>query len=111
MKVGEAGDQARNVAAGSLHLNWHRDRVSVVFNTKNYRQAAVGGRIQRLPEFAFAGGAVAEGNVSDLVAAKLNILELTIVACALARGIRVGGKIAACFGAADCLQNLAAGAR
>ena len=34
MKVGEAGDQARNIAAGSLHFDRHGDGVSVILKQK-----------------------------------------------------------------------------
>ena len=80
MEVREAGDQARNVAARGLHFDGHGNRVSIVLHAKNYRQTQIGRGIQRLPEFAFAGGAVAERDVSDFIAMELDILELAVIA-------------------------------
>ncbi len=109
MEVGEAGDQARNVAAGGLHFDRNGNRVLVVLHAENYRQAAVGGGVQRLPEFAFAGGAVAERDVGDFVALELDVLELAVIAFGFLRGVGMLGEIAAGFGASDGLQNLGAG--
>jgi len=41
--------------------------VAVVFHQKQDRQAAQAGRIQRFPEFAFAGGALAARDQRDFV--------------------------------------------
>ena len=54
MKIGEARHQSRNVSAGGLHFDRHGNRVLVVFDKKNNRQAFIGGRVQRFPELAFA---------------------------------------------------------
>src|SRR5277367_3472459 len=110
MEVREAGDQVRYVAARGLHFDRYRNRVSIILHTKNYRQPPVGGGVHRLPEFAFAGSAIAERNVGDFVAMKLNVLELAIIAFRLASGIRVPGEITASLGASHGLQKLGAGA-
>ena len=110
MEVREAGDEARNVAARGLHFDGHGNRISIILHAKNYRQAVVGGGVQRLPEFAFAGGAVAERDVGDFIAPELDILELAVIAVGFLRGLGMPGEIAAGFGASDGLQNLGAGA-
>ena len=109
MEIGEAGDQARDVAAGGLHFDRNRDRVLVVLHAEDHGQAAVGGGVQRLPEFAFAGGAVAERDVGDFVALELDVLELAVIAFGFLRGVGMLGEIASGFGASDGLQNLGAG--
>src|SRR6202047_2821993 len=106
MKVGETGDEARNVAAGGLHFHGHGNRVFVVLHAKNYRQAEVGCTVQRLPEFAFTGGAVAERDVGDLVALELDILELAVIAFGFLSSVGMPGEIAAGLGASDGLQDL-----
>src|ERR1017187_4488460 len=109
MEVGGGGAQARKVSAGGLRLDGHGNCVLVIFQAKDYRQAAVGGSVQRLPELAFAGGAVAERDVSDFVALELDVLELAVIARGFLRGVGTLGEIAAGFGASDGLQNLGAG--
>ena len=44
--------------------------------TKMTGSFLIGGGVQRLPEFAFAGGAVAERDVGDFVAVERDVLEL-----------------------------------
>src|ERR1700674_2813939 len=111
MEVGEAGDEARNVAAGGLHFPGNGNRIFVFLHAKNYGQAEVGCGVQRLPEFAFAGGAVSERDVGDFVALELDILELAIIAFGLLGGVGMPGEIAAGFRASDRLQNLGARGR
>ena len=111
MEVGESADQTRNVAARGLHFDRHGNRVLVVLHAKNYWQAAVGGGVQRLPEFAFAGRAIAERNVSDFIALKLDVLELAVIAVGFLASLGMPGEIAAGFGASDRLQNLGARGR
>ena len=108
MKVGEIGDETRDVAAGSLHFDGDRDRVFVVLNAEEDGEAVVGGGVEGLPEFAFAGGAVAEGNVADFVAAELDIFELAVVAGGLGGGVGMAREVASGFGATDGVENLAA---
>src|SRR5260221_5148134 len=69
MKIGKARYQSRNASAGGLYLDWHRDGVAIVFHAEHHRQLAVGGGIHGFPELAFAGGAVAERDIGDLVSA------------------------------------------
>src|SRR3984893_4999504 len=109
MEVGKTGDEARNVAAGVLHFHRHGNRVFVVLHAKNYRQAKGGCGVQRLPEFAFAGSAVAERDVGDLGALELDILELAVIAFGLLSSVGMPGEIAAGFGASDGLQDLGTG--
>src|ERR1035438_2304255 len=75
MEVGESGDQARDVAAGGLHFNRDGDGVLVILDAEDHRQTAVGSGIERLPEFAFARGAIAERDVGDFVTVELDILR------------------------------------
>ena len=86
MEIGESGDQARNASARGLNFDRNRDRVAVIFDAENYRQLAESGGVHRLPEFAFAGGAVAERNVGDFIALKADILELAVVRGACGSG-------------------------
>ncbi len=60
VQAGKAAHQARDVAARSLHFYRHRDRVAVVFDEEQHRQAASAGDVDRLPEFALAGRSLAE---------------------------------------------------
>src|SRR5437660_162148 len=50
----KAGYQFANVATGGLALEWNGNRVAVVFDEKQKRQALDAGDIQRFPEFTFA---------------------------------------------------------
>src|SRR2546430_7330971 len=108
MEVGKSGDEARNVAAGRLHFDGHGNRIFVVLHAKNYRQTEIGCGVHRLPEFAFAGRAVAERDVGDFVTLELDILELAVIAFGFLGGVRMPGEIAAGFGASDGLPDLGA---
>ena len=93
-------DQPRDVAAGGLHFDRHRNRVAVVFDDDQHRRRALAGRVQRLPELAFAGRAFADRHVDDLVGAE---------------SLRAIGDLADAlvdhpgFGGAERLQTLRAG--
>ena len=54
-RFGKRAHQPRDVAARRLYLDRHRDRVAVVFDHEEHRQAAGAGGRQAFPEFAFAG--------------------------------------------------------
>ena len=114
MEIGESGDQARNASARSLHFDRHGDRVAVVFHAENYRQLFQSGGVHRLPEFAFAGGAVAERDVGDFIALEADVLELAVV-CGTGggnvRGLGMAREIASTLGATYGLQNLRSGRR
>src|SRR5581483_2354217 len=110
MEIRKARNQARNISIGSLNFDRNGDRVAIVFNEKYDRQSQVGGSIQRFPELALAGGAIAKGNIGNLIAVKLNIFEFAIVPARLLPSIRVEHEIAAGFGATDRMKNLSAGA-
>jgi hypothetical protein len=88
-QAGEVAHQTRDVPAGSLRLDRHRDGVLVVGDQEQHRRFAQGGGVDRLPELPLAGRAVAAGDVGDGV------------------GGRVGHPPR--LGAADRLQELAAG--
>ena len=64
---GNDATSLRDVAARRLHFDRHRDRVAVVFDEEDHRQLSEAGGVQRLPELAFAGRAVAERQVGDFV--------------------------------------------
>ena len=44
------------LAAGDLAIARHRDGVAVIFDQEQHRQAFQAGGVERLPEFALAGG-------------------------------------------------------
>ncbi len=111
MEVGEIGHQARDVAARGLHLAGHGDGVLVVLDQEQNRQLQVGGRVQRLPELALAGGAFPGGDVDHLVAVEGHILELAVVAGNFLGRLGMAREVAAGFGASDGVQELAAGGR
>ena len=111
MKVGEAGDDLRDIAAGSIDLNGNGDGVAVVFDGEDDGQLQIGGDAEGLPELALAGGTLANGDIDDLVAVELNIFIGTVVAVMLGGGLGVAREVAAGIGAADGLQALRGGGR
>ena len=111
MKIWEARDQSGDVSAGGLHFDGYRDGVPIVLDHKNDRKAGVGGGVERLPELAFTGGAIAQGNVGDLVPVEFDVFELPVIAGGLLGGMGMSRQIAADFGAADGVQNLGPGGR
>ena len=66
-QAGERRDEPGDVTAGGLHLDRHGDRVAVVLDDVDDRQAAEARRVQRLPELSLAGRAVADREIDDLV--------------------------------------------
>src|SRR5579863_9393246 len=60
MEIWETRYQPRNISSRGLHFDRNRDGVSVVLHHEQHWQLAIGGGVQRLPELALAGGAVAE---------------------------------------------------
>ncbi len=106
MEVGESLDQLADVAARRAHFHRHRNGVLVIFDQVQHGQLQVRRGVQRLPELAFAGGAIAAGDVNHFVAVELYILELAIIAAGLLRGLRIAIEIASRFGAAHGLQKL-----
>ena len=79
VEVWKIRNQPRNVAAGSLYLDWNRDRVLVVLNHENHRQLAVRRGVQRLPELAFAGRAVPQRDIGHLIGLEADVLKLAII--------------------------------
>src|SRR5215813_7016225 len=67
VEIGKALDETRNASARRLHFNGNRNRVAVVLNQVEQRELFGAGGIKRLPEFAFAGGAVPGRHIDDLV--------------------------------------------
>src|SRR5690242_16095339 len=53
-EVREAAHELRDGAAGGVHLDGNRDRISVVFDEIHDRKLEIAGGIQTLPELAFA---------------------------------------------------------
>src|SRR6267142_3497208 len=66
--------QFRDAAAGGLHFDGDGNCVAVVFDEIKQRQFFGAGGVERFPEFAFAGGAVAGGNVNNFVAFVMDVL-------------------------------------
>ena len=111
VEVGKTADQPRNVSAGGLYLDRHRDGIFVVLDHEDQRKPEIGSGVQRLPEFTFTGGAFAQGDVGNLVAVEFHVFELPVIARGFARRIGMSGVIAADFGTAHGLQNLRPGRR
>ena len=102
--------QLGNAAAGSLHFHRDGNRVAVVFDQVENREAFVARGIQRFVKFALAGGAIAGGNVNNLVGMKGNRGARR----SFARLVESLGKffeISRTFRSADGLQELCAGGR
>src|ERR1700758_2300751 len=108
MEIRETGNQAGDVAPGGLYFYWNRNRVLVVLDHEDDGQLPVGSGVERLPEFPFAGSAIAEGDIGDLVASKADILELAVIPAPLLGGIGMIAQIDSGFRASDRLQNLGA---
>src|SRR5437763_12982592 len=109
VKIWKTGNQARNISARSLNLNRNRDGVAVVLYKENNGQAEVRGRIHRLPEFAFAAGAVAKRDVGDFVAVELDVFEFAVIAGEFLSGVRMQHVIATSLGASYGVKNLCPG--
>ena len=71
VEVRVARDEPGDVRARRLHLDRDRDRVAVVLDQVQDRQAEVARGVERFPELALAGRALAEGDVGDLVPVEL----------------------------------------
>ena len=67
VQTGEGAHELRDRAARRVHLDGDRDRVAVVLDQVDDRQAEVRRRVQRLPELALRRRAVAGGDEHDLV--------------------------------------------
>ena len=74
-KLGKPCTSREMLPPAVLHFDRNRDGVLVVFDQNSTGSLQVGGGVQRLPELAFAGGAVAAGDVDDFVAVKLTSLN------------------------------------
>ena len=100
-RPGNDSHQPRDVAAGGLHFDRHRDRVAVVFDEEEDRQLLGAGDVQRFPELAFARGAFAERDVDDLVGVEARLRD---PGCSRHAAVDDAG-----FGGADRVQHLRAG--
>ena len=58
------------IGAGAWSVEPHRDRVAVVGDDVEHREVEPARGVQRLPELAFGGRALAERHVRDLVAVR-----------------------------------------
>jgi hypothetical protein len=109
VQVGKVSNEFRNAAAGGLDFDGNGDGVTVVFDEIEERKFLGAGSIERFPEFAFAGGAVAGGDVN-------NFFGIVIERFAegsfprLGKGFRMMAVIKSRFGCADRLYELRAGA-
>ncbi len=90
-KMRKPFQQPRDVAAGGLFLDRNRDRVVVVLDQEQQRKPIQAGDVHGLPEFAFAGGALAGGDQRHFVALR----------------VQVAGRV----GASHRLEELRAGGR
>ena len=100
LQVGKRLDETRDVAAGRLHLDRHRDRVAVVFDEIQHGRAARARGVERFPELALARRAFADREIGDFVGVEPvlaigNVLDPLVQQCG--------------FGAADGVQTLRAG--
>ena len=113
VEVGEVRDQLGDVSAGSVDLDRGGDGVLVVLDDVDYREFGVAGGVERLPEFALAGGAFADRDVDDFVAVELDVFVVAIVVPS-AFGLRTGGvgmarEVAAGLGAPHRVEALGRG--
>ena len=99
VEVGKVGHQPGDVSARRIHLNGNADGVAVVLHAEDHRQLLIRRGVDRLPELALRGRALAHAGQHHLVAVEVHIAEGAIVA------FRFGGR----FGmAAECPPSLCA---
>ena len=96
--------EARDRAAGRVHLDGHRDRVAVVLDDEDDGQLEGRGGVQRLPELALGRRALADRHDDDLVGRRRGRLLAD-------RGGVGAQEEAARLGGADARQALRAGRR
>src|SRR5580698_5966831 len=106
IEVWKVGDQLRDVATGCVYLYGRRNRILVVLDDEQHRKLLVGRSIQRLPEFALAGRAFAQGCVHDLITVEGDILEGAIVIFVFPGRFRMMREVASSLGATDGMQHL-----
>ncbi len=105
----ETAREFGDAAAGGLHLDGNGNGVAVVFNQVKQRKLFGAGGVQRFPEFAFAGGTIACGDINNFVGFVANMLaERRFLG--LCQGLRMIPVIKRGFGGAYCLHKLRAGA-
>src|SRR5438876_7383373 len=71
VKIGKVFDQPGNIAAGSLHLDGHADRVAVIFQQEEHRELEIAGRVESFPKLTFAGRSISKRNVDHFVFLKV----------------------------------------
>ena len=110
MQRRETARQARNAAARGLHFHGNRDGVTVVFDQVEQRKLFGARGVERFPKFAFAGGAVATGNVDDLIGFVAYVFAKRRF-FGLRQSFRAAFVVQRCFRSADGLYKLRAGTR
>src|SRR6266481_4136916 len=109
VQVGEVSHEFRNATAGGLDFDGNGDGVTVVFDEIEERKFLGAGGVKRFPEFAFAGCAVAGGDVDDFFGIVIErFAEGSFLG--LCEGIRMMTVIESGFGCSDGLHELRAGA-
>ena len=73
-EVRKRRDELGDAAAGGVDLDRYRDRVAVVLDQIDDGQLEVARVVQRLPELAFARGAVAGRAEDDFIVAKPSVM-------------------------------------
>src|SRR5271165_107587 len=63
-----------DTAAGGLDFDRNGNGVAVVFNQVKQRELFGTGGVQRFPKFAFAGSAIARGDINDFVGLVADVL-------------------------------------
>ncbi len=109
VQVGKVSNEFRNAAACGLDFDGNGDGVTVVFDEIEERKFLGASGVERFPEFAFAGGAVAAGDVDNFFGVVIErFAEGSFPR--LGKGFRVMAVIKSRFGCADRLYELRAGA-
>src|SRR5204863_3383583 len=71
LQIRESGNHPGDIAAGSLLFDGDRNRPAIVFDQVKNREFFEASNVERLPEFALAGGSVAGGDEGDRVSTGL----------------------------------------
>ena len=111
VEVGEVGHQPRDVSARRVHFNRNADGVAVVFHAEDHRQLLVRRGVERLPELALRGRALAHARQHHFVAVELHVVKGAIVALSLRRRFGMAAEVAPGLGASHGMQQLRGGRR
>src|SRR5690349_18454271 len=71
---GKAFEQPRYIASGSLVLDRHRNRVSVIFDKKQQRQVLETCCVERFPKLALAGCTFTSAHECDFIRSGIEIV-------------------------------------